>query len=58
MPTTRTPAQAEAHFREFLEEHNLPQPDEVVHGETEIWVLYHEPKVALVVELGEPEGEE
>jgi hypothetical protein len=58
MATTPTPADAEAHVREFLEEHDLPQPDQIVHRETEIWVLYHEQKVVLVVELEDRESAE
>ena len=58
MSTTPTAAEAEERFRQFLQEHDLPQPDEIIHRNSEICVLYHEPKVVLVVELQDREGEE
>jgi hypothetical protein len=53
MSTPRTPAEAEARLRRFLEEHDLPQPDEVEHRPAELLLLYHEQKLALIFELDE-----
>jgi hypothetical protein len=53
MSTPPTPAEAEARLRRFLEEHDLPQPDEVEHHAGELLLLYHDQKVALVFEFDE-----
>jgi len=43
---------AERAMRRLLREHDLPQPDEVLdHEDGGIVCLWHEPKVAVVVDL-------
>jgi hypothetical protein len=44
--------EAERAMRRLLREHDLPEPDEILdHEEGGIVCLWHEPKVAIVVEL-------
>ncbi len=38
-------------MRRLLEDNGLPAPDEVVYGEDEVTFLWHDRKVALVVEI-------
>ncbi len=42
---------AEAHVRRLLEAQDLPPPDDVEYRDGEIVLLWHGPKVAVVVEL-------
>lgn len=42
---------AERKLRRLLEDYGLPEPDEVVRGERTIELLWHDRKVAVVVEL-------
>jgi hypothetical protein len=42
---------AERKLRRLLEDYGLPEPDEVVYGEQVIELLWHDRKVAVVVEL-------
>jgi hypothetical protein len=42
---------AERRIRELLRENDLPQPDEIVPHEDGILCLWHEQKVAVVIEL-------
>jgi hypothetical protein len=45
-------AEAERAMRRLLRDHDLPEPDEVLdHDDGGIVCLWHEPKVALVVDL-------
>jgi hypothetical protein len=44
---------AERRMRRLLEDCGLPEPDEVVYGERSIELLWHEHKVAVVVDLDE-----
>lgn len=44
--------EAERAMRRLLREHDLPQPDEILdHEDGGIVCLWHEPKVAIVVDL-------
>jgi hypothetical protein len=43
--------EAERAMRRLLREHDLPEPDEILDHEDGIVCLWHEPKVAIVVEL-------
>jgi hypothetical protein len=44
--------EAERAMRRLLREHDVPEPDEVLdHEEGGIVCLWHEPKVAIVVDL-------
>ena len=53
MPATRpTRNDAEAAMRRLLRENSLPEPDEVLpHEDGGILCLWHEPKVAVVIDL-------
>jgi hypothetical protein len=45
-------AEAERAMRRLLRDHDLPEPDEVLdHDDGGIVCLWHEPKVAIVVDL-------
>ena len=47
-----TREQAERAMRELLADHDLPEPDEILdHEDGGIVCLWHEPKVAVVVDL-------
>jgi hypothetical protein len=44
--------EAERAMRRLLRDHDLPEPDEILdHKEGGIVCLWHEPKVAIIVEL-------
>jgi hypothetical protein len=44
--------EAERAMRRLLREHDLPEPDEILdHEEGGIVCLWHEPKVAIVVDM-------
>jgi hypothetical protein len=43
--------EAERAMRRLLREHDLPEPDDILDHEDGIVCLWHEPKVAIVVEL-------
>jgi hypothetical protein len=49
--------EAERRMRQLLADAGLPLPDEVQHGETSIRLLWHDRKVAVVVELETFEAE-
>jgi hypothetical protein len=53
MPATHpTRNDAEAAMRRLLRENSLPEPDEVLpHEDGGILCLWHEPKVAVVIDL-------
>lgn len=56
--TTRTdPADAEASFRDLLRDGDIDQPDEVEYdpAANELVFFWHEPKVAIVLELDSDE---
>jgi hypothetical protein len=54
MATLREKIAAEQNARAMLEDHGLPQPDEVEYGHTCIRLLWHEEKAAMVVQIDEP----
>ncbi len=43
--------EAERTMQELLEREGLPDPDEIQYGETCIRLLWHKPKVAVVVDV-------
>jgi hypothetical protein len=49
---------AEKRMRELLEANDMPQPDYVEYGFTCIRLVFNEPKVVVVVDIDEVEGEE
>jgi hypothetical protein len=49
-PPTRA-EQAEHAMRRLLRDHELPEPDDVVDDGDEIVLLWHDRKVAIVLEL-------
>ena len=48
----------ERQTRDFLEEHGLPQPDAVEYGYTCIRLIFHDPKVVLVIDIDAPPEDE
>jgi hypothetical protein len=54
MATLAQKKAAEAEARAMLEDHGLPQPDEVEYGYTCIRLIWHEEKLALVIDIDEP----
>jgi len=52
-PTTRHRA-AEAAFRRILEDGDLAEPDEVQYTGDSVVFLWHEPQLAVVVDLDDP----
>jgi hypothetical protein len=53
MPPTSQHLAAEQAFRELLEENGLPPPEEVSYEESGVLFLWHETKLAVVIELGD-----
>lgn len=45
---------AEQNARAMLDDNGMPQPDEVEYGHTCIRLLWHQEKVALIVDIDEP----
>ena len=43
--------EAERAMRRLLREHDLPEPDDILDHRDGIMCLWHEPKVAIIVEL-------
>ena len=58
MDTTTEHEAAERDMRELLEQAELPQPDEVEYRERSILMLWHETKLAVVIDLDDPPGDE
>ena len=52
-PEFPTPAEAEAYFRDMLSEGDIAQPDDVEYdpAANELIFFWHEPKLAVVLEL-------
>jgi hypothetical protein len=46
--------QIEARFRELVEVGELPEPDEVEYEPESVVFLWHEPKLAVVVDFDDP----
>jgi hypothetical protein len=56
LPPTRE--NAERLMRRLLRDNDLPQPDEILPHEDGILCLWHEPKVAVVIDLEEGRSDE
>lgn len=54
MATLREKIAAEQEARAMVEDQGLPQPDEVEYGQACLRLLWHEEKIAVVVDLDEP----
>ena len=54
MATIAQKIEAEHRVRTLLEDHGLPEPDEVEYGHTCIRLFFQEPKLCLVVDIDEP----
>ncbi|HTX30875.1 MAG TPA: hypothetical protein VMD09_05790 [Solirubrobacteraceae bacterium] len=54
MATLREKIAAEQSARAMLDDHGLPQPDEVEYGYTCIRLLWHEEKACMIVQIDEP----
>lgn len=54
MATLRQKIAAENETRAMLEDHGLPQPDEVEYGHTCIRLLWHEEQAMVIVQIDEP----
>jgi hypothetical protein len=58
MATLAQKIDAERRMRDLLEQHGLPQPDEVEYGFTCIRLYFHEVKRVVVVDIDQPPGAE
>ncbi len=54
MATLREKIKAEQSARAMLDDHGLPQPDEVEYGHTCVRLLWHEEKLCMIVQIDEP----
>jgi len=54
MATLKQKIEAEQSARALLDDHGLPQPDEVDYGETCVRLLFNEEKLVLVVQIDQP----
>jgi hypothetical protein len=54
MATLEQKIQAEATVREMIETNGLPEPDQIEYGFTCIRLLWHQPKLVLVVDIDPP----
>lgn len=54
LATLREKRQAEQSARAMLDDHGLPQPDEVEYGATCVRLLWHEEKLVLIVDIDDP----
>ncbi len=54
MATLREKIAAEQDARAMLDDHGLPQPDEVEYGYTCIRLFWHEAKACMIVQIDEP----
>jgi hypothetical protein len=54
LATLRQKRKAEQDARAMLDDHGLPQPDEVEYGEACIRLLWHEEKLVLVIDITHP----
>jgi hypothetical protein len=61
MPTQPSHTEVEARMRALVEDAGLAPPDAVEHAPTSVVLLWHEQKLAVVVDLdeeGEPIGDD
>lgn len=54
MATLAEKIDCEQQTRDLLEENGLPQPDAVQYGYACIRLIFHEPKLVLVIDIDEP----
>ena len=54
MATLAQRRECERRARALLEDHGLPQPDEVEHGMHCVWLIWREEKVCLEIDIDEP----
>ncbi len=54
MATLSQKIAAEQDARAMLDDHGLPQPDEVEYGHTCVRLFFHEEQVVLIVQIDEP----
>ncbi len=54
MATLAQKIEAEKKMRDLIAEDGLQEPDEVEYGHTCIRLLWHEPKLAVVIDIDEP----
>jgi hypothetical protein len=54
MTTPPSHEHAEHAMRRYLEQHDLPQPDEVLRDEGELVLLWHDQQLAVILELVPP----
>jgi hypothetical protein len=54
LATLREKRQAEQSARAMLDDHGLPQPDEVEYGAACVRLLWHEEKLVLIVDIDDP----
>ena len=54
MATHAQKTEAEAKMRDLIADNGLPEPDAVEYGFTCIRLLWHEPKLAVVIDIDEP----
>jgi hypothetical protein len=53
MPSHPTHAAVEARFRQLIEDAGLAPPDAVEHEEAAVVLIWHEQKLAVVIDLDE-----
>jgi hypothetical protein len=53
MATQAQKLRCEQKVRAMLEAQGLPEPDEIEHGYTCIWLIWQEPKLALRIDIDE-----
>jgi hypothetical protein len=54
MPPSTRHQQAEAAFRTLIEDSEIAEPDEVQYTDDSVVFLWHEPQLAVVVDLDDP----
>jgi hypothetical protein len=54
MPPTTRHQDAEAAFRRLIDDGEFAEPDEVQYEDASVVFLWHEPKLAVVVDLDDP----
>lgn len=56
MPITAKHQEVEARFRELVAEAALPAPDAVEYEPDSVLFIWHDPKLAVLVDFDEPPG--
>ena len=57
MITLQQKIAAEVRMRELLDREGLPEPDEIEYGHACIRLIWHEQKLAVVIDLEDPKAE-